>query len=258
MRQLVEISRPRTVRSAYVGDVHVPYHDAPSLRLVLEFLRWFRPHRLYLLGDWADCGQVSRYPQDPELVLHLQSDLDECASLLADVRAAVGRQCEITYLDGNHEHRLKWFLWQTPAMSRLRSIQLPELLQLPKLGMRHVGYQAGPIDEGGLLIEHGDISRRHSGTTARAMLDRRGRSGISGHTHRLSAYYKTDMSGEKVWLENGCLCRFNLPYLTGAPDWQRGFTVATHWGNRFEADQVRVSHGRIFYGGRLWQTRTHK
>jgi hypothetical protein len=245
----------RTTRTAFLGDAHAPHQDPVAVRLALGFLGWFAPQTLYLIGDIADFYQVSRFDKDPQRLLALQDDLDACVDFLADVRKAVGPRCRVVFLEGNHEDRLARYLHPRPEIAGLRSMRLPDLLGLGGLKIEHRPY-AGPLVHPGtdFLVEHGDRVSRQSGATAKSMLDARGMSGISGHTHRLGAHYRTDEGGEKVWYENGCLCDVRPSYVKGRPNWQQGFSVMHQWGNRFEVEQVRVASGRIFYAGNLWQS----
>lgn len=243
--------RGEAERVLFLSDIHVPHQDAVAVKLTLEFAKWWRPHHLFLIGDVVDFYQMSRYDQDPKRTLLFQDDMDEAASLLADVRRAIGKNCKITFREGNHEYRLTRYLWAHPQISNLRSVQLPEILDFAKLGIRHVDY-FGKLEHGGLLIEHGDICRKHSAYTACGMLDKRGRSGISGHCHRLGVHYRSDEAGDRAWFENGCLCSRKTTYSIGTASWQHGFTAMRFLKNRFAAVQVPIVGKKLFFEERLF------
>ena len=58
----------------------------------------------------------------------------------------------------------------------------------------------------GFVLTHGNVVRKHSAYTAKAMYEQYQSSGVSGHTHRLGRYSKTDMhSRSHTWLEQGPL-----------------------------------------------------
>jgi predicted phosphodiesterase len=239
-------------RAVFLGDWHVPYHDPTAVGLALDFVRWFRPTAVFILGDFVDCYAFSRFDKDPRRLLEAQDELDQGRAILARL-AKAARGARLHYLDGNHEHRLPKYLCKHPELSSLKAVQLPSLLGLREMGYRHHGCHEH-LTWSGLRVEHGDLVRRASGATAKAMLERRGVCGISGHTHRLGAYYRTDANGPKVWLENGCLCDTRPDYMIGEPDWQQGFTVAyaAPGRRRFVAEQIPIIDGRLCYAGRQW------
>ena len=75
------------------------------------------------------------------------------------------------------------------------------------------------------VVEHGHVVRQNSAYSAKAMLDKRHMSGITGHTHRLGVCHQTTQGTNNYWVENGCLCELNPEYMHGYPDWQHGFSV---------------------------------
>jgi predicted phosphodiesterase len=235
----------------FLGDVHAPYHDPVAMGLVFDFLRWFKPDFVYLIGDWIDFYQLSRFDKDPQRILGLQDEIDQCRELMAKTREACPNAW-LYFREGNHEHRLTRYLCAHPEIASLRSLQLPVLLDFQQLEIDYCPYN-GDLDHYGFLVEHGDVARKHSGYTAKAMLDKRGISGITGHTHRLGAHYVTDAAGDKVWYENGCLCHTNPEYILGRPNWQQGFSVLHNWDDRFQVEQICMHNHRIFYNGYLWE-----
>lgn len=247
---------PESERAMWVGDVHCPFFDPVAVDLIFAFARWFKPDAFFCLGDWADFYAVSRFDKDPQRLLSLQDELNTTKSLLGKLRQTLPN-ARIVYLEGNHESRLVRYLWQHPEISTLDNLRLPVLLGLDDLEIEHYDYSK-QLQWHGLLIEHGDRVRGKSAATARAMMEARGVSGITGHTHRLAAYYRTDNSGVKVWYENGCACQLRPSYIIGAPDWQQGFTVgyALKGRQRFLCEQIPILSGRLFYAGKLWEAET--
>lgn len=173
--------RPWSRRYVFLSDLHVPYHDEDALELVCRFLKWFRPHTVYLIGDIADFYQVSSYDKDPKRLLKLQDDLDQCYAILQRIQQSAGPKAKFILREGNHEFRMTRYLWTHPQIASLRGLQLPELLNLAELKIEHVPYNGRLLIDDSFLVEHGDVVRKDSAATAKAMLDRRGVSGISGH-----------------------------------------------------------------------------
>jgi len=211
----------------FLGDVHVPYHSKEALAEVYNYIDFFKPDRIFLIGDIIDFYQLSHFNKNAFRMHELQDDIDKCFEVLTDIRSVAGDDCNITYLAGNHEIRLGKYLADKPELNSLRCLDFVELMQLEKLSISYKDYKS-PINHKGFIIEHGCIVRQNSAYTAKGMLDRRQMSGICGHTHRMGKVYKTSYNGTKVWVENGCLCNQKVceDYIVGIPDWQQGFSTA--------------------------------
>lgn len=246
-------TRAETERAIFLGDWHHPYHDEAAVELALAFTAWFKPHAVFILGDFLDFYEVSRFDKDPARLLDLQDDLDQGKRTLRRLRKAAP-DAKIRYLDGNHEHRLVKYVWEHPEISPLDCLKLPSLLGLAELGISHHGYHE-QLRWHGLLVEHGNRANKLSAYTARAMLEARGVSGVSGHTHRLGTHYRTDFAGQRVWAENGCLCNLRPEYVIGLPDWQHGFSVAraVRGKDRFILESVPIVGHALYYNDHLWQ-----
>jgi hypothetical protein len=239
----------------FLGDWHVPYHDARAVDLAMAFASWFQPTSIYVLGDFLDCYPLSTYDRDPSRLTSLQNELDQGKALLKRLRAVAGRKCQITYLDGNHEFRLSRYLCRHPELSSLSSLNVSDLLDLPSLGITHHAYHT-QLRWCGLLVEHGDLISPTSGGSAKKMLESRGVSGISGHVHRLGSHFRTDHRGTLGWWENGCLCQPWAEWKIGPPNYQQGFSVGhgIPGKNRFVVEQVPIIKGRLFYAGQCWES----
>jgi len=236
-------------RSVYANDFHCPYHDETAVGVFLSFLRWFQPKNIFLIGDIADWYQLSRFDQEPHRKLSIQQDLDSATDILRRIRR-ISPDSDITYFEGNHESRLMRWLCKHPEVAGLRALSLSNLLRLDDYNVKLVGLME-TYTHHGFCIEHGDIVRPSSGFTAKGQLGKRGISGISGHTHRLGAHYHTDMGGDYVWYENGCLADRNPCYVK-SPNWQQGFSCSHNNVNTgmFCMEQILIQHGMAVFAGR--------
>ena len=137
----------------------------------------------------------------------------------------------INWFEGNHEARLTKYLIRNANQVMLLSVEgqeiatIPFLFELKKLNVNYID-MITDFKIAGVTIEHGEIVRKKSGYTASNMLDMRGTSGISGHTHR-QAYISKTTTETRFWIENGCMCNLQpTPSYVKSPDWSQGFTVA--------------------------------
>lgn len=213
------------IRLASISDVHVPFHDDNAVTKALAVIKKWQPDILYLNGDIIDFYSISAYDKDPARLLLLQEEIDKTIELFGKIRHAVGEGCSIVYLEGNHEARLQKYLARHPEISQLNCLKLEELLKLSDFDIHlHPNLMAVIGDT---IVTHGTIVRSKSGYTGHGQLEKWGMSGISGHTHRLSAVHRTTFGSDYVWLEQGCLCDLHPSYVDGTPDWQQGFAIGT-------------------------------
>lgn len=236
-------------KSLFLGDIHVPFHDIEAIAIVYRFIDWFRPHFIFLVGDCVDFYQISKFEKSPQRMLKLQDDLDDTKVILSQLRALCPRS-KIIYFEGNHERRLTRWLWSHPEVAQLRAMDIRNLLGLEELKIQFI-QAIEQYDFHGFQIEHGEIVRQQSAYTARGQLDKRGVSGISGHSHRLGTHYLTNMAGDHIWIENGCLCDRNPEYVK-CPNWQVGFTLGYYKRDdeRFSVEQICITGGKAAFAGK--------
>lgn len=247
----VRKTKLRAERWAFLSDIHAPYHDPQAVAVALEVVKEWRPHHLCVVGDLIDFYPISRFEKDPGRIMDLDNELYSARDVLYDIRKAVPRNCDVTFVPGNHDVRMKKFVWSHPELAGLSALQLGSLLEFEKFRIREMP-AFFEIKSCRFMVEHGDQVRAKSGTTAMAMSDRRGGSGLSGHTHRLATYRKTEHFGTRTWFENGCLCSMTPEYAVGTPDWQQGFTLMSAWEGGFQGQQVVIRDGRAVFNGEVY------
>ena len=216
--------------------------------LVLNFVGDLKPHGVILNGDITDCYELSEFDKNPLTDFTLDREIKESGAYLE----RIARHCkERWWLRGNHEDRLRRTLWKNPKFASVKAFQFPELFHLKDHGFRWKPY-GGVLHLGKLLVTHGSMVNKHSGSTARAHFDKYGSSVLVGHTHRLGVYYRTNAKGIHAGYENGCLCRLNPEYVQ-YPDWQQGFSVVhVEDDGLFSVQQIPIlKRKRFFYGGTL-------
>lgn len=239
-------------RVVWLPDIHAPFVDGDALRTALAFVRVFKPHVLFLIGDVVDMYQVSNFDKDPERRFKLWDDLTSGYMVLKQVRRAAGN-VPIYYISGNHEQRMQKYIRRVaPELHGLPALEVPKLLNLDEMNIKYV--EEGSMLWHGLLVKHGNLVRARSGYTATGEMEKAGISGISGHTHRLSQIYKRNYSGMSTWVECGCLCDLNPEYGEGQIlDWQHGLAYGYYepQGNRFTLHTLPIIKNKCIFDGRL-------
>lgn len=218
------------------------------LELVFRFAKNLKPDKLFILGDYIDCYSISRFDRNPERITNLQSEFNQGKEILWQIRDIIDG--EIIFIAGNHEDRLRKFLWNNPVLNGC--ISLEDKLNFNNLDIKFYEYGKNFIYKDKLIYTHGNKVNKYSAYTAKNLLDDLGLSVISGHTHRLGMHYKTDYGGAKVGVENGCLCNFDNAmewFRKETIDWQRGISVIKWHEDRFNIQQICIPKDLfIIYG----------
>jgi len=244
------IHKPKYKRSLFIPDIHAPYQDEKAISALITFAKWWKPDQVFFLGDVVDFYALSRFNKDPERALKLQDELDSATKVIGRICAAANGSKKY-FLKGNHEYRLIKYLWSnSPELSGIRSLHLEELLHFDRFDITYV--PDGKMNFRGMVLKHGNVVRKFAGYTAKGELEATGKSGISGHTHRLAAYRQTNEAGDFVWHEAGCLCQLNPEYMEGkTPNWQQGFLIGFYkeGSKQFNIAEVPIIHSKAMYNG---------
>lgn len=237
-------------KSAFITCLHIPFHDPKLFALFLVFLKYFKPDRLWILGDVVDWTQVGRWPVDPKRLDKLQDDLDSAINILNIFGKLVPK---IELFGGNHEERMIAFLKDHPRIHSLRALQVPALLELYKTNIKYHPYMQPPLKYHGLQIHHGTLIRKHSGWTAKAHYEKYGGCGIIGHCHRGGSYIKRNTLGVFGWWENMCMCSLK-PHYSGFVDWIQGWSIAYFTKkDLFHLEQIPVINHKFLWQGKLFE-----
>jgi predicted phosphodiesterase len=216
-------------RFVCLPDSHGYLADWKAVEAALAFVRYYKPVRIFLLGDHVDFASISRFDKPATDIARIGEDIEALGRFLKGVRESAP-DAKVDYLKGNHEVRFERFLWkhqEAAAMLKATGMDLPRFLNLSEYGVNWV--ESGTLEVNDrLLVKHGHMVRMRSGYTATGELERQGISGISGHTHRLGQVYKRNRLGMLTWVESGCLCKYDPDYMEGQlSDWCQGLSFGT-------------------------------
>jgi len=223
-----------------MSDIHFPYHDPCAVRLATRVVAMWQPDTIIVNGDAVDFYAVSAYDRDPAQLRQggLQREIDLLCEFLGELNAVKPQDASVHYLPGNHEDRLRRYLWRNNELADLKALELPTLLQLDAYGVQ---YHADEIElaQGHLVVKHGTFVRKWGGLSAMAELENEkyAVSTVTGHTHRMGfTMVRTRHNLIGGW-EGGCLCNL-LPEYVKHPNWQQGITLIYEDGDHFSVTQV--------------------
>lgn len=254
-------TRPKKWTTAVCyGDTHYPFHDPAAVQVVLSVIKDVVPDVIVNMGDVVDCWQISRFDKDPARLDTLQDNIDAARTHLHQV-AQVAPKARRVLLEGNHENRLSRTICQLDGaqreLARLRVFQQamtwPNLLQTAAMGWEFVSgrdQSRTPILPK-IITKHGEVVRKWSGWSGKGEMEKYGRSGISGHTHRLGTFLHRDHNGNAQWTETGCTCLLDAPYGSDF-DWQQGCVVLT-WNDDHRL--MNTEFVAIREGAAIWRDR---
>lgn len=126
--------------SVIIPDIQHPFHDSLALTKIIKVIEDIQPDAILQIGDAIDFPQVSRWTKGTagEYAPTLQKHIDGFKGVLRDLRAAAPN-AEITWLEGNHDLRLRDFVKQYAAPLRtLDALTTESLFDLPLVGVNYV------------------------------------------------------------------------------------------------------------------------
>lgn len=234
-------------RIVQINDLHIPFHDKRTLEIFYKFLSDVRVDQLVIAGDLLDFYELSSFDKDPKRKFTIQDEIDQSYEILKEFKV----HCpEIHFIKGNHENRLKKFLWKNPSLASIKVLELPSLLNLDSLGIEYHDFE---YIFRNFRFTHGSIVRQDGGASAKAELLKYGSNTSSGHTHRLAIFMKTDARGTVFAGEGGCMCGLTPEYIPGTPNWQQGFLTFDFDGDRFFGQAVPILDHKFIYGSKKYK-----
>lgn len=235
------------------NDTQIPFIDHKAVNAMLRFADDLKPKLIFLMGDILDFYGCSNFDPNPSRVFTLQDEIDEAVAFLKSLKTRFP-QARLFFCDGNHEDRLRRFLWGEGAkLASLKVLRTAKLLEFAELGITGIPYRSH-FDLAGFIMEHGyraSKSAAFPANVARLMAIERGTSGLCGHDHRHQVYSWTDERGTHLWVNNGCLCLRDLEYAPN-PNWQVAFSFAYIFGGRAFVTPVKLQRGGFVANGKLY------
>jgi len=231
-------------------DTHVPNHDVKATKVVLKFLKYFKPHILILIGDLLDCEGVSFHKPSESQIPYLMNEFDEGNKLLDRIQATVGKNCKLVYCIGNHEERIeRWIAFQNPSLSGVITIE-------KELHLKERGIEVIPMNKfykvGKLHFTHGIYTGvHHSLKHVKATM----KNTVYGHLHDLQLSTVMSASGPKMGICCGCLAKKNPAYMKNRPNnWMTGFGVFYVFENgEFTAYLPQIIKNRFVWDGKVFK-----
>ena len=122
------------MKLAFVTDEHHPFQDDHARSVALKIVQDFDPDMVVCGSDGIDFYQVSHFDKNPERIkLGLQAEIDSWKKGMKEWKEAAPH-AEFKYIIGNHEDRLRKYLWRHPELFGLDALRIENLLDLKASG----------------------------------------------------------------------------------------------------------------------------
>lgn len=251
-------SRPKTI--LIVPDAHHPYHDKRAWRCLLNAARVVKADCVLVLGDFADCYQVTSHPKNPMRLTRFADEIAAAALGLRELCDATKSATRRVFIEGNHEDRLNRYIHaKAPELCGY----IPDIragLGIEEGGWEWVPYKSH-VKIGSLFFTH-DVG--HAGKTAlRQSQQAFGANVVIGHTHRLELLEFGNADGRPMvaaslgWLGDAKRASY-MHRAKANREWAHGFGVARLGPNgSYHIEPVRIHNGTCVVGGKVvtWSKR---
>jgi predicted phosphodiesterase len=234
-------------RIAIFSDIHVPYHNIPSLTAAIAFCKKEKPDALLLNGDTIDCHRLSRYTKDPKK-RNFKLELDTFKALFEVFKKEL--KCKIYFKLGNHEERYENFLYEKAGeLVGIEEFTFENIIKARANGIEIIGDKR-PMKLNSLWGIHG---HEYVGGISAPVNPARGlflKSKVScfqGHNHQTSEHTEPTLSGKMVTTWSlGCMSELHPAYMP-LNKWNHGFAIVDLADNKedFEFRNKRIFNGKI-------------
>jgi hypothetical protein len=248
-----------------------PFHDRAALDVALQVAQAGKFDEVVYLGDLLDLNEWSdKFLREPEFYFTTQPAIIEAHWWLSQFVKALP-DARHKKLEGNHENRLSRMmvthLMAAYGLTSAAGVKFPvlsieNLLGLDKLGIEYIsGYPNNSTYIGSVRVVHGDIAKRGSTDTVKALVADTQETVIMGHIHKIEWASRTikERNGLRVVsaFSPGCLCRvdFVVPGHGRNQQWQQGCAVVEWDGDDFAITPIVIQNGKAIYNGQVFRAR---
>lgn len=211
-----------------ISDLQIPYNDKAATRNLAKFIAKYKPDDVLCVGDEADLHGLSRWAQGTpaEYERTLGQDRDEVVDTLYELKVK-------HLVRSNHGDRLyNSIMKRVPNLLGAPELEYTRFFKHKEIGVTYHTTHYN-IPETNWVMCHGDETpiSPHAGQSALNGARRRGKSVVSGHTHRLGISSFSEASGGVLGriltgFEVGHLMdERKAGYTKGIMNWQKGFGI---------------------------------
>lgn len=229
----------------FLSDIHIPYHDIPSLTAAIKYGKDNDVNTIYLNGDIGDFHGQSKYEKDPKL----RSPAEEVKMIreFLGLLREIFPNAQIFFKEGNHDRRwLAYIRSKAPIFEEFEEFSLESILHLNKHGVHHID-DTTIVEIGKLVAIHGHEVYGSGGVMpARSLWLKVKCSAIMSHVHVPTEFSEKSIKDEfyTCW-STGCLSGLRPKYNPNAR-YVHGFAhIKTEDNGNFTVKNFRIVNGKI-------------
>jgi len=243
-------------KTILLPDIHYPHYDERVMDSVGEFIVDYQPHEIVYMGDQLSLDCISWWHRKKPLLKEGQRLIKDYKNFDRDIlqvhEALTGPETRRTFMIGNHEERVNWYIEQHPELEDL--IDIDRNLKLTKRGYKIVPYN-GIYKIGKLSLIHGFYwNKYHAAKTLEAFEG----NVVYGHVHNPQMFAKVtpvDRKGYHTATALPCLCNIKPDYKKNAPNfWINGFGIV-EWlpaTKLFNLYTIIIVESTFMWNGKLY------
>lgn len=245
-------------------DIQFPDHDPLMLRKIINLAAEIQPDAILQIGDGIDFPQVSQWSKGNagEFAETLQKDIDGYVSSVLEPLRQAAPKAAITWLEGNHDLRIKDFVRKYAApLGVLRALEMESLFGLQDLS---IDYVRGPHRVAtNTYAVHGHESGGYCASPSAWDLKYAKRYGsdknfLFGHTHQpfliTRAFgYDGKVSPRFTMNVGSIMDPVKATYVKdGAVNWQMSFALLRDDGKRVYPELITAVDRGFWFSGRKY------
>lgn len=198
-----------------MADYHIPFEDRETIENVYKAMKNYKPDSIILLGDLIDFFNISAFTKDKSNRDNTNDERDKVDAEFSVIRR-LNPKSNIYFVKGNHEDRLeKYILDNASDLSVLPELKLDKFLKLSDYGIKYIDQRYFRYK--GIMFSHMD--KYLTSGTARYMTKDLCCDVVHAHTHHFDYGTQRDLT----FVDLGCLCELQQPYLKKPSDFTQGF-----------------------------------
>jgi len=243
-------------KTVLLPDIHYPHVDERVLESVNEFIFTYEPHEIVYMGDQLSLDCISSWNKRKPLLKEGQRLIKDYENFDKDVLQVheniTSSDTRRTFIIGNHEERVNWYIEEHPELENL--IDIDRNLNLTKRGYRIIPFN-GIYKIGKLSVIHGYYwNKYHAAKT----LDAFEGNVVYAHVHNPQMYAKVspvDRKGYHMATSLPCLCNIKPDYKKNVPNfWINGFGVVEHLPATgfFNLYPITIIEGSFMFNGNYY------
>lgn len=196
------------------------------------------------LGDFVDFFQISTYDKNPDRKNTIKEDLDAYGIWLAKVDALVNAGTHFYQLEGNHEDRLRRYIWAKAPQLQGLVPDIPDILQFKIRNKTcNMKYKWFPMKQwdackiGDVTLHHGHYFNKHVAVNNLSIYETKF---IAGHTHRFQ--YASNGVRWSVSAGYGST-EPNIGHIPAPHNWQQSLIILTVNDGIGEIEPILIDDG---------------